>query len=279
MCGVMILKSRMIVALWGALIGAMLVYPSQAAEAAWHALSLWARSVVPALFPFLIGMLMLGSRIRAKGGTLVALGWLSGSPGGARLLQQQKPAGRYALRLAALTGTMSPMFFLSTLSGWLMDSRAGIIMLAAHLLGALSTGLMVPAHPEMSSTESTPLPLATALQNAATAMLTVAGCMTLGCVAARMTACALPGLGTPWMVLLQCLLEVTAGTQRIIAVDTTLKIPLLCAACSFGGLSLGMQNAAFFQESGVTLMQLLKLRAVHALVAFALCYGMCLLFL
>ena len=48
---------------------------------------------------------------------------------------------------------------------------------------------------------------------------------------------------------------------------TEQEIELLCAACSFGGLSLLMQNAAFWQESGVRIGQLFLLRLLHGLLA------------
>ena len=86
----------------------------------------------------------------------------------------------------------------------------------------------------------------------------------------RITAAAFGGLAG-----LQCLLEVTCGVRSIVSLSPALAPAYICAACSFGGLSLLLQNAAFWQESGLTLIQLAMLRLIHALCAFAACLLAC----
>jgi len=248
----------------------MLAFPGPAREAAFHGLSLWARSVAPALGPFMACMLMLSSRIGGGLWPRVAMGWLCGSPGGAKLMQSAAPEGRCALRCAALTGTMSPMFFLGTVEGWLGRGAGGVI-LGCHLLGALLTGLCVPADMRAGAAPAAPLSLTAALRQCAGALALIALCMMLGCVAARMAACALPFLPQAGTAALQCALEVTAGVEAVIGLRPALTAPLVCAACSFGGLSLLMQNAAFWQERGVGIGQLMLLRLLHALLSFGLC--------
>lgn len=257
---------------FGALAGAMIVYPGEAAAAAWEGLALWARAVAPVLGPFMACMLMLTTRVGGGAGLRVALAWLCGSPGGARLMQTLRPQGRLALRLAALTGTMSPMFFLGTISGWLGDPRAGRLILICHLLGALLVGLCVPARGAGARGEPQPMPLSVALRESALALCTIALCMMLGCVAAKMAACALPSLPQEAAALLQCALEVTAGTRAVIALDSPFRLPLICAACSFGGLSLLLQNLVFWQESGLTLRRLSLLRLAHGLLSGGICF-------
>ena len=95
--------------------------------------------------------------------------------------------------------------------------------------------------------------------------------MTLGCVAAKIAACAFPSLPPEIRTALQCALEVTGGVKSIIALQTPHDAPLICAACSFGGLSLLAQNAAFWQDSGVGMGKLALLRLGHAAVSGALC--------
>ena len=70
---------------------------------------------------------------------------------------------------------------------------------------------------------------------------------------------------------MQCALEVTAGVKALTQLNLPFALPLVCAACSFGGLSLLMQNAAFWQESSVGLPQLLLLRLAHGLLSGSLC--------
>ena len=263
---------------FGVLAGAMLIYPHQAAEAAGDALGLWPRSVAPVLGPFMACMLMITSRVGGGIVPRIILGWLCGSPGGARLMQTVRPRGKTALRCAAFTGTMSPMFLLGTVSGWLQSPEGGRILLVCHLLGALLTGLCLPGKGQADRAAPAPLPLGQALRETALALLAIALCMMLGAVAARMVSCALPNLPQAVSCVLQCALEVTSGARALIQLRPALLLPPLCAAISFGGLSLLMQNAAFWQESGVSPLDLCLLRLVHGLLAGALCSA-CLLFL
>jgi len=258
-------------AAFGMLAGAMIVFPGAAAEAAMEALALWARAVAPALGPFMVCMLMISSRINGGLALRTAMGWLCGSPGGAKLMREMELRGRGAMRAAAMTGTMSPMFLIGTVGSWLGDRRLGWVIFICHLLGAMAIGLCI-RHPEASQAPAaSPLPLGTALRESALALLTVAICMMLGCVAARMAACAFPTLPAEAQAALQCSLEVTAGVKSILALQTLMSAPLICAACSFGGLSLLLQNAAFWQDSGITLGQLALLRLLHAVLSGALC--------
>ncbi len=260
----------------GALAGAMLIFPDTAAEAARQGLFLWAHAVAPTLGPFMACMLMLSSRLGGGLWPRVVMGWLCGSPGSARLLLSAKPQGRAALRCAALTGTMSPMFFLGTADGWL--GGGGMAVLVCHLLGALLMGLCIPADMKAAA-PADPLPLHAALRDSAAALLLIGSCMMLGCVSAALTARALPFLSRELTAALQCGLEVTAGVKALIALGGPLTLPLACAACSFGGLSLLMQNAAFWQESGVGMGRLFLLRLIHGVVSGALCYALtCMLY-
>ena len=262
----------MAAAAFGCLAGAMIAFPGEAAEAAWGALCLWARAVAPVLGPFMASVMMITSRVSGGMALYTLLGWLGGSPGGARAAQGLKLRGRSALRLAALTGTMSPMFFLGTVSKWLSDSKKAGVLLACHLLGALLAGLAVPGgRRNAERTPPHPMPLGTALRESGLALMTVALCMMLGAVAARMALCALPGLPQSAAAALQCALEVTAGVKSLIALGLPHLEALICAACSLGGLSLLMQNAAFWQESGIKPWQLLLLRLLHALISYGLC--------
>jgi hypothetical protein len=284
----------------GLMIGCMVCFPREAADAVIYACDLWARAVMPSLFPFLAFMLLItGSwRLSAKEGMNRFLGlpsravpvWLmgliSGSPGGARLSQTLRlhgNAGQAALkRLSLYTGVMSPMFFIGTIAGWLKSPAMGFVILFSHWLGAFFTGqlsrLFFPCPPLEASPASTenPLSLAQVMQSAAMAMLTVCGLMALGSVAAQMVLCALPNLPPALLAALQSALEVTAGCARILNLPLSQVIPglrpaLICAATSFGGVSILMQNLAFLQEGGIPFSFLLKGRLCHGIMSFGLC--------
>ena len=257
---------------FGMLAGAMMAFPGEAAAAAGEGLMLWARAVAPVLGPFLVCMLMVSSR--AGGGIWLktVMGWLCGSPGGARLMQGSGLKGKSALRAAAMTGTMSPMFFLGTVSGWLGSPSAGRLILLCHIAGAALLGLCIPRGGKAAPRPAAPMPLSQALRDSALALLTVALCMMLGCAAARMAACAFPRLPGWAAAGLQCALEVTGGVKALIGLGLPHGPALVCGACSFGGLSILLQNAAFWQESGVGVGKLILLRIAHAGISAGLCF-------
>jgi len=257
--------------IFGALAGAMLMFPGEAAQAAAQGLSLWARSVAPVLGPFMICMLMISSRIRGGAAIRVLMGWLCGSPGGAKLAAVLQPGKKAALRLAALTGTMSPMFFLGTVSSWLNAPDMGRIILLCHIFGAALTALILPRGKKAQKAVPSPLSLSSALKESALSLLMIALCMMLGCVSAKMAGCALPHLPSWAAAALQCALEVTAGVEKLIGLSPPFLPALVCGACSFGGLSILLQNAAFWHPCGISLCHLLLIRALHGLVSFLLC--------
>lgn len=265
---------RIICIFAGSLAGAILVFPAEAAGAALQALELWARVIVPTLCPYLFCMLMLSSHLRLPLWLRLPLCWLCGSPGGAKLLSNPALSREEALRLSAFSGTMSPLFFLSTLSGWLREPKDGILLLACHLSGAVITGLTVKktTNDRMTAYAPSPVSLSDALRESANAMPGIGVCMMLGSVAARMVRCALPGLPGWAAVLLQCILEISAGSQALIALNPPFLLPFLSAACSFAGFSILMQNAAYWRECGVNLRNLIHLRFRHAAFSFFLAW-------
>ena len=265
------MEMRLTAALFGALAGAMLVYPLEAAAAARHALSLFAVSVAPVLGPFMACMLMMTSRFRGGMGVRVGLGWLCGSPGGAKIMLLTSPRGKAALRCAAVTGTMSPMFFLGAMAGWLQSRRNGALILLCHIAGAALLGMMLPKGEGGEACHPVPMQLGAAIRESGQALLSIALCMMLGCTAAKMMQCAFPDLPEAAAIFFQCALEVTAGAERIALLDTPWKLPLLCGACSFGGLSLLMQNVAVWQEAGIKMGALIWLRLCHGGISFLLC--------
>ena len=255
--------------LLGALIGAMMVFPGEAALAALAALRLFAFSIVPTLCPYLCCMLLLSSRLRLPIFLQIPLCWLCGSPGGAKLMQRQVLKGREALRAAALSGTMSPMFFLSTLSAWLGSPGIGRLLLFCHLLGAVLTGLTIRKGEKNSilpaASPPAPLPFSAAAAESTSAMPAIGLCMMLGSISAKMVLCAFPRLPAAVSVFMQCVLEISAGSKALIDLSPAYLLPVLSAACAFAGLSILMQNAAFWRESGVGIKSLFFLRIRHAL--------------
>lgn len=57
-------------------------------------------------------------------------------------MQRKELTKREALHLAALSGTVSPAFFMGALGEWLGSTRRGAPAFLCHALGAVLTGLI-----------------------------------------------------------------------------------------------------------------------------------------
>ncbi|MDO5377583.1 MAG: hypothetical protein Q4G52_04530 [Clostridia bacterium] len=212
---------------------------------------------------------------------------MGGSPSGAAVISAYAGEGalsRRALRgLAALTGTISPMFLLSTVGMWAKDARFGRLLLAANLLGAASamalayaTGKdeMPPPSLGASSCEKRESdPISQSVQ----AILGVGGCIVFFSVLASLPGALFPGKGDTALALLHAVLEVSGGLHALLGAPL-LPYPraVLCAAATgFSGLSILVQNMLFLRPLGLTLMQLTAfglVRAAGASAAMALLY-------
>lgn len=256
----------------GALLVLLLLYPPDAMSAVREAVRLWAQHVMPALFPYMVISSLLVAFTRGRALTM-PLAMLGGSPAGARLIALSGASPRAAQRLSALCVTVNPLYILGTLSG---DAR----MLAAHWLGAVIPFAFVcfvtrggderstreaadaAAHPDFSEIT----------RGAVLAMLTVCGYMALFMTLTALLARAFP-LPVALQTLLSCLLEMAGGCARILSLGLPAEraAPLLCAAVSFGGLSIFMQNALFLRPAGVNMRLQFAARVLHAGAAYGLC--------
>ncbi len=170
---------------------------------------------------------------------------------------------------------------------WL-PGRAGRATQASRSFVSASSATSPPPTPSTlppSSTAPSPVPsllslLPEAIAGAAQALLSVCGAMMLfsvlmaiirGLCAWLLPAWAAghPGL---WSVL-HSLLEVGGGAYAVIRGSLYLSehsLALLCGLCSFGGLSIWMQNLTFAGES-IRPLALLLFRAAHGAIAYGLC--------
>ncbi len=121
-----------------------------------------------------------------------------------------------------------------------------------------------------------------AIASAARALLSVCGAMMLFGVAAAVLKGLLPRLwpggeeaGALPLAVVHALLEIGGGAYALIQaaaranLPEQLLCPLLCAACSFGGLSIWLQNLAYTGQS-IRPGALLLYRAVHGALGFGI---------
>lgn len=256
------------------LMGWMLLRPEITMNAAAEACRLFVQSVLPGLFPYMTLSLMLVSRMGAglPRWLVMLLGWCGGSPTGARLMALHSLRDK---RLAVSCATMSPMFLLGTLGGWLHSPAAGACILASVVLGGWLTGLLLrPAAEKGERNLGEPLSFGQAVTQTAHTMLMVCGTMvmlrTLAALATGVTARFAPAFSLP----LTTLLEVTTGAQAIAALPLplALRTALLAGAAGMGGTAILMQNRAAF-PSLMPLWEQALWQAVHGAASFVLAMG------
>ena len=264
------------------------------------AAGVFVRSVMPALFP----MMVLNGLCARLGGReqrwmTVCFCWLSGSPASAQrmegLWKRGEVAGRELLPMAAVTGVMSPLFFVGSLGSRLPGTAAGWLLLAAHWLGALAAAGLVHGlnHLSRRKTADAALPeeralrpaepvslleaLPDSLRQTGPALLSVCGAMMLFSILAALFRQGLSALLPGWAAIhpelpaiFWAVLEVGGGAHALLDVSAAPDLPLLCALCSFGGLSILMQNLLFLGKS-IRPGKLLLVRLLHGAAAYGIC--------
>ena len=134
--------------------------PARYAAACLEGISLWAKAVLPSLFPFFILTALLTKlgaaetladklspltkkcKLPGVAAYCFLLSVLSGYPVGSRIIADLAKSGaitaKQAARMSALCSTSGPMFLLGSVGGAMFKSaKAGAILLASHILAVL----------------------------------------------------------------------------------------------------------------------------------------------
>ena len=263
--------------------------------AAAEALSLCARSVIPALFPFLVVSSLLLSlglgellspmlaglmeplfRVDGVGSSALLLGLVGGYPIGAKTAADLYRGGRLsrpeAERLLAFCNNSNPVFLISVLGVGVFGSvRAGVWLWLIHLLSALLTGLLFrnhggPARRQAGGTAafqavSLSAAFVAAVRESLSGMLSVCAFVTFFYVLARPLA-SLGGWLGPVLVGLTELFSLTPLLR-----PDRFGFILASAMAGWGGLSVLCQTAAVLEGSGLRLRGCAAGKAVQALLA------------
>lgn len=271
----------------------MLRLPDVTVTAARTALRVWSLDVVPSLFPYMVFCRLLSQRLqnrRLRAAPVCAvLGLLGGSPSGASVLSVYANSGRLSRRgtlaLCALTGTISPMFLLSTMRAWLTDARLCRLLLLCHLLGACLCALVVwcspPAGGKRTASKLPALKDENAISASVQSILSVGGCIVFFSVLASGICALIPWADEAMRAALHALLEAAGGMHALCAASLSPRVRAvtLAAASGFSGLSILTQNHLFLRALGISLPMLVGfalLRAMFAGAAMA-CFAMLLL--
>ena len=263
------------------LAGMILCFPGTTISASQSALSIWARDIVPSLFPYMVLCKMTAQRLRSArfpAAPLAALlGCMGGSPSGAAMLSVSSGgmAQSQLYALCALTGTISPMFFVGTLHAWGVAQKTCLCLLAAHGLGALSAFVCVrrlsPVREKVAARETPEKANGNPITDSVFSVLGVGGCIVFFSVAAACIRILFPFLPETGCAYLQSVLEIAGGMRLLIQTSSAsfardVSMPVLTG---FGGLSILTQNHLFLQVCGVTQGRLLCLALLLALMSGA----------
>ena len=263
--------------------------------AAAEALSLCARSVIPALFPFLVVSSLLLSlglgellspmlaglmeplfRVDGVGSSALLLGLVGGYPIGAKTAADLYRGGRLsrpeAERLLAFCNNSNPVFLISVLGVGVFGSvRAGVWLWLIHLLSALLTGLLFrnhggPARRQAGGTAafqavSLFAAFVAAVRESLSGMLSVCAFVTFFYVLVRPLA-SLGGWLGPVLVGLTELFSLTPLLR-----PDRFGFILASAMAGWGGLSVLCQTAAVLEGSGLRLQSCAAGKAVQGLLA------------
>ncbi|MBQ7379526.1 MAG: hypothetical protein IJW70_07620 [Clostridia bacterium] len=255
----------------------LLFYSDSAVSAVQNGLDLCGKTVIPALFPFMVASeLFVGSGGAAALGRLLArpmhgllgvpgaaacpilLGTLCGFPTGARAMASLYDKGaltsRQCTRLLTFINNPSSAYMISAVGFSLLGSRRlGLMLYAISLLCALITALITRFLLPDNDSAAQPIPqpvrlgadtFTSAVTGAAQSMLAVCAYVLFfsAVLGALQSACARLALSPMISALLYGMVEMSGGIARAARIEDPEKAAMLCAALScWSGVSVMCQ--------------------------------------
>ncbi len=289
---------------------AFLTAPARYASAVREGISLWAVSVLPAVFPFLFLCPLLTAtplfrwlakvlspitqilfRVSGEGGCLAFVSALSGYPVGARLLfelteRKKLPRGE-VFRLACLCTASGPAFLVGVVgSAMFASAKLGYLLFLSHLLGVYTVSFIVRLFTRNYTPSAPSLPPKTTADlyqttlNAVLSILCVGGLIALfsafglmiqDCGIISLLSSPFPDPAQAEGVLLG-LLEMTGGCARLANYPCRSSVALASFLITFGGLCVLLQQLAFLKRTGVKTLPFLGIKFAQAVLSALICY-------
>ena len=269
----------------------LLASPKDYATACAEGIALWSKSVLPALFPFMVtasllsktgaakisdrlSPLMRSLKLPAASSLCIFLSILSGYPVGSRCLLDMKNTGliseKDTTRASLICSTSGPMFLLGSVGvGMFSDLTAGFILLAAHLLGiflvyAFSIPFSKPAQP------CKVLPVSFQKSDNVFAESVQSAVMEIP-VFLFSALFSLFHQGPAAVGFVHGLLECTRGCAELAAYGGLFALPCAAFCITLGGASILAQQFAFLKPAGVKIKHFIAIKLLQALLSFCLC--------
>ncbi len=230
-----------------------------------------------------------------SGGYIYVMSVLSGYPVGAKLLADFTTGGYLskddAKTIMSYTSTSGPMFIVGSVGAvMLCNKTAGYVILLSHLVSALLNGLIYRNKRESTQNDSL-IRIETAdnvlSESVYSAVISVA---IAGSYVAIFYTCAymlkdfgvIDAISNFFNLFLNDvvlsdglafgLIEMTGGCLALSKSVSFLRIPLICAIVSFGGLSVTLQSLTFLEPCGIKPMRYLLCKLTQSIIAFLICY-------
>ncbi len=283
----------------------MLIFPAHYLDSTRKGLTLFAASVLPAIFPFMFLSTLLSktgivgdvSRVFGKvisrifggsehGAYVLFSALISGYPVGAvttsMLYEKSVISTTEAKRMVSFTSLASPIFLLGTLGGILGDTKSAVIVMISHYLASLINGLLWKGIYNRKDTDATTTAKALAFDSADNAigeavtsatlsMLVVGGYIVLmGLVVDTVALLPFVTSSPAWARgLLYGMIEMTRGCVTASEIDfTPLKVAIATLAVTFGGISVNLQSYHYLSRCGLTLKEVVLPKISGGIFAF-----------
>lgn len=288
----------------------MLIFPDICANSARQSLILCAKAVIPSLFPYFICINLIlkgglaekiGKRtgflmrpvfnVPGEGAFVFIAGLLSGYPSGAKcaaeLLENGTCTKSEAQRMVNFCNNSGPIFILGSVgSSMLGNHTAGAILLAVHVLSAVTLGIILGRNAKtetavISAKRRAAAPsLSAAVTDAVNLILYVCGYIVFFNILVSLL-CAM-GVFNPLCriftkfgaspeganAFLCGLIEMTGGISRLSAINTALpKLLLVSALLGFGGISVIMQIYGIISKYGLSLKSFICAKLMQSAIS------------
>ena len=305
------MKKYLPLLLTAGLFAALVLCSAQAAAGARQALGVCAATLIPSLLPFFVLANLLSAlglsqvlgglfggvmerlfRVSPAGAQAFFLGLCGGYPLGASVVAGLRRDGQVsrteAERLLAFCNNSGPAFILGAAGGVFRSPAAGLVLYIAHILAAVTVGVLSRRGAEPTPDRSRPVPasvppfaraLTDAVSRAVAATLSVCGYVTLF---GALLALAEPYLALPPLAgaLVRGFLELGGGISSMAGLAPT-PVHLAAAALllGWGGLSVHCQTLGAVADTDIRCARHLAGRALCGMIAAAYTYLGALVFL
>lgn len=268
---------------------------------------MWAECVLPSLFPLMvITLIFIKTGIAEKASlplkrvtgifglppasaVCFIISLCSGYPAGAKAVSEFYGSGCIgasdAKKLSALCSTSGPLFIIGSVGVKMLgDKSAGWLLLLAHAVSVLVTGLIISLvlkrgekHEYVRKPYSGNI-LYDCFYGAVVSVAVAGGFIAFFCVTAQIVCDfrllypleLLIGLIDPSLARGVCtgLIEATAGCRELSALTAKLKLPFIGFLITFGGISILLQQLSYFTQAKVNALYFTAVKFIQGVVCF-----------